>query len=614
MSPPARRRSSRHTRGIWITLLSTGLGVALLLAFALWLQGKRETDLADPRADVTSAFKTSENIVLPAIRFDEVASMAGIEMQHGPGPRSRALPEDTGSGLAWGDYDGDGDWDLYLVNMPGTKNIRDRSPLPEAANRLFRNEGGRFVDVTLSAGVADAEGVGMGASFADYDADGDMDLYVTNHGKNRLYRNQGEGRFEEVAEQAGVADPLWSLGAAWGDFDRDGWLDLYVCNYVQYDDDGMDAEQRTSQLETIAGAYAIPFTLNPSGFDPQPNRLYRNLGDGRFEEIAVSAGVDNPRGRSMAASFVDLDGDGWLDLYVNNDVSSNRLYRNLAGEAGEALRPAFADLSSLTGTADSRGSMGISVVELGGILGEPDGLPDLFITHWIAQENAFYQSFRPDGLGLEYRDRIRQLQLGEISIDRVGWGSAVVDLDLDGRFDIAVANGSTQEHANDPTQLIAEPLFLFWNDGLRFHDVASGAGQTAAASHWARGLAAADFDGDGDIDLALAINRGRPLLLRNETQTENHSLSIRLLGPDAARFGARVEVLTAGGLQIRWWGADVSYLSGHAPELLFGLGPEESAKRVSVYWADGSDSFLNDVSAGPVEVAHRARGAGNQQP
>jgi len=562
---------------------------------------------------VTSRFKASENVALPEIRFDEVSSALGIEMLHGPGPRSRVLPEDTGSGLAWGDYDGDGDWDLYLVNMPGTTIRAGQPPGAEAANRLFRNEGGKFIDVTFSAGVADVEGVGMGASFADYDADGDVDLYVTNRGKNRLYRNQGDGRFEEVAEQAGVADPLWSLGAAWGDFDRDGWLDLYVCNYVQFDDADMAADLGAMEYEIIAGAHTVPFTLNPSSFDPQPNRLYRNLGDGRFEEVAASAGVDNPRGRSMAATFVDLDGDGWLDLYVNNDVSSNRLYRNLAGELDGAAVPTFEDRSALSGTADARGSMGLSVIELGGMLGEPDGLPDLFITHWIAQENAFYLSLRPEGQGLEYRDRIRHLHLGEISIDRVGWGSAMVDLDLDGRFDIAVANGSTQERADDPSRLIAEPLFLFWNDGSRFHDVAPGAGESAASPHRARGLAAADFDGDGDIDLALSVNRGRPLLLRNETQTMNQSLRIRLLGMDAVRFGARVEVRVAGKRQIRWWGADVSYLSGHAPELVFGLGPNPSAEQVSVHWADGSEISLHDVSAGVVDVAHGAARAGDRR-
>jgi len=614
MSQTTRRRLSRRTRGIWIALLSTGLGLALLSVLALWLQAERETDLADPRANVTRVFKTSADVDLPAIRLEDVASAVGIEMLHQPGERTRALPEDTGSGLAWGDFDGDGDWDLYLVNMPSTALAEGQGRAAESANRLYRNDGGEFVDVTVSAGVADAGGVGMGASFADYDADGDADLYVTNRGKNRLYRNLGDGRFEDVAEQAGVADPLWSTGATWGDFDRDGQLDLYVCNYVKYDDAGMGAAQRTSQSGSIAGAYAVPFTLNPSGFDPQPNHLYRNLGEGRFEEIAAAAGVDNPRGRSLAASFVDLDGDGWLDLYVNNDVSSNRLFRNRLGELEDGRGPAFEDLSSLTGTADARGSMGLSVTELDGMLGEPDGLPDLFITHWIAQENAFYQSVRPNGQDLEYRDRIRQVRLGEISIDRVGWGSAVVDLDLDGRFDIAVANGSTQEHANDPSQLIAEPLFLFWNDGSRFHDVAPYAGEATAASHWARGLAAADFDGDGDIDLALAINRGRPLLLRNETQTENNSLRVRLLGMDAVRFGARVEVRVGGKRQTRWWGADVSYLSGHAPELLFGLGPDESAEHVSVRWADGSDSNVHDVPAGELEVVHGVASASEGRP
>ncbi|MBW2274522.1 MAG: CRTAC1 family protein [Deltaproteobacteria bacterium] len=599
MSRGARRRGSRRTQGVWLSLLWTGLGIALLTAVALWLNASRDTDLSDPTADVTAAFKTTQGVELPPIRFRDVAASLGVSMRHGPGERSRELTEDTGSGIAWGDYDGDGDWDLYVVNFP--------SPLgsevgDEASNRLFRNEGDRFSDVTEAAGVSDADGFGMGATFADYDGDGDLDLYVTNRGRNRLFRNRGGGRFDEVAQAAGVADPLWSMGATWGDFDRDGHLDLYVCNYVAYDDAAADLVG--DELEMIGGAYTVPFTLNPNAFDPQPNRLYHNLGDGSFEEIAVVAGVHNPGGRSMAATFVDLDGDGWLDLYVNNDVSANRLYRNLQGDLGATGGMAFDDISALTGTADGRGSMGLSVGEIGGMHGEADGLPDLFITHWIAQENAFYQSLKPEGHDLEYRDKTRLLRLGEISIARVGWGTGLVDLDLDGRLDIAVANGSTQEHSDDPRRLIAEPLFLFWNDGKRFHDVAGAAGEAAARGHWARGLAAADFDGDGDVDLAVAINRGSPLLLRNETEPRGKSLRIRLGGPATARFGARVEVVAAGERQIRWLGSDVSYLGMHAPELIFGLAQDDSASEVHVRYADGVETSLYDVPAGLVEVAH----------
>jgi hypothetical protein len=565
---------------------------------AVWLNTRRETDLGDPRSDVTAAFKSAQEIALPSIRFRDVATSLGVVMQHGPGERSRSLPEDMGSGLAWGDYDDDGDWDLYIVNFPSPQS----GPAPAAAsNRLFRNDGDRFYDVTEAAGVGDLEGFGMGASFADYDDDGDLDLYVTNRGPNRLYRNRGDGRFEEVAGAAGVADPLWSTGAAWGDFDRDGHLDLYVCNYVRYHDSDSTLED---ELERIGRAYAVPFTLNPNSFDPEPNRLYRNLGDGRFEEIGREAGVHNPDGRSLAATFVDLDGDGWLDLYVNNDVSPNRLYRNLLGDLGPGDPIAFDDLSTLTGTADSRGSMGLSVAEMGGMLGEADGLPDLFITHWIAQENALYLSMKTDRSDLEYRDKTRAFRLGEISIDRVGWGTGLVDLDLDGRLDIAVANGSTQEHSDDPRRLIAEPPFLFWNDGRQFHDVAPVAGKATALSHWARGLAAADFDGDGDIDLAIAINRGQPLLLRNETETSNRSLRVRLNGAASVRFGAKVEVLAAGERQIQWMGSDVSYLGMHAPELIFGLGEDDRAAQLQVRWADGAESSLRNVAAGLVEVAH----------
>jgi hypothetical protein len=578
---------------MWGTMVLT----AAFGGFAFWLERRRDTDLQDPTAGITAAFKEASGVKAPPIRFRDVAQAMGIVARHGPGPRSRALPEDTGSGLAWGDIDGDGDWDLYLVNFPGPLG---GPPDPDGANHLYRNDGGRFTDVTAASGTGDPGGFGMGASFADYDGDGDTDLYVTNYGPNRLFRNRGDGTFEQVAEAAGVADPSWSTGVAWGDYDRDGHLDLYVGSYVTYEH---VEDTSGSAAGTAMGPYVVPFTLNPNSFDPQPNRLFRNRGDGTFEDVAAALGVANPDGRSLAVTFCDLDGDGWLDLYVNNDVSENKLYRNLGALArGTDEAPGFADISTLTGSADPRGSMGLSVADLGGVTAELDGLPDLFITHWVAQENALYQSVALPAGDFEYRDKTRHLRLGEVSIDKVGWGCAFADLDLDGRLDIAVANGSTLERKDDRSQLAAEPLFLLWNTGDGFHDVAPEAGEAAAASHSARGLAAADFDGDGDVDLAVAVNRGRPLLLRNETETRNRSLVVRLRGADAVRFGARVEVEGAGVTQRRWWGADVGYLGMHAPDLVFGLGETPRAARVRVRWADGSESALTEVPAGRVEV------------
>ena len=573
------------------------MGIAALTGLAVWSTMLRETDFLDPTANVTSRDREAA-VDAPPVTFRDVAAELGIVMRHGPGGRGRTLPEDTGSGIAWGDIDGDGDHDLYAVNMPGPLGV---AADPGGSNRLFRNDGARFEDITSSAGVGDLDGYGMGAFFADYDGDGDKDLYVTNFGPNRLFRNDGNGRFDDVSSEAGVADDAWSTGAAWGDVDRDGDLDLYVANYVDYDDGGLSSDQLS---ESSGGEATVPFTLNPNSFDPVANHLYLNRGDGTFQESAEGLEVHDPHGRGFAVAMCDLDGDGWLDIYVNNDVSTNKLFRNATGDRGDGTL-AFRDVSTLTGIADPRGSMGLSVADVGDSNGgPPDGWPDLFITHWVAQENAFYYSVGASGGGAwEYRDRIRDLGLGEISTDVVGWGSALIDLDLDGALDIAVANGSTLEEPDDPRHLQAQPLFLLWNDGTRFHQIAQDAGPDAGQEINARGLAAADFDADGDVDLAISVNRGSPLLLRNETQAGNNGLNVTLDAPDALALGSRVEVVTEGGTQIRWWGVDVGFLGSHAAEMVFGLGEFDRAETVTVRWLDGTETRIEDAAAGRIRIA-----------
>ena len=595
----ARRRFTKRERRVGLSVLATICGTLAFAALAILIDRLRDTDYGDPGAGVTAAFKDTGATTAPPIRFRNVASELGVATRHGPGQRTRSLPEDTGSGIAWGDIDGDDDVDLYVVNFLPSNGA---SKSPDGANRLYRNDADRFVDITVEAGVGDVDGFGMGASFADFDDDGDLDLYVTNFGPNRLFRNRGGGSFEEIADAAGVADPAWSTGVAWGDFDRDGRLDLYVCNYLDYEKIPGTDEEPEEPFETDRRLQTVPFTLNPNSFDPVTNRLYRNLGDGRFEDVATRRGVANSEGRSLAACFCDLDGDGWLDLYVNNDVSTNKLYRNIGGDVGSETR--FLDISTLTGTADPRGSMGLSIAEIGNLTGEPDGLPDIFITHWVAQENALYQSVAVSEYDLEYRDRTRRFRLGEISIDTVGWGSAFADLDLDGRVDLVVANGSTLERKADRSRLVEEPLFLLWNTGKGFVNVAKDAGESSARRHSARGLAAADFDGDGDVDLAVSVNRGSPLLLRNETKLPHRGVTIRLDGPSGACFGARVEVRVGKRHDFRWYGADVGYLGSHSPDLVFGLGTSTAADEVRVRWADGRESVRTAVPAGVATITH----------
>ncbi len=570
----SRRRRLTRRQKVWLSVAASVVGTAAFAGLAVLFAGTRDTDLRDPNAGVTKRFAHSIPEDAPPVRFMDVADELGVKFVHATGPRTRHLPEDSGSGLAWGDIDGDGDPDLFCVGYA-------------VPNALYRNDGGAFTDVATAAGVDDPDGRGMGATFADYDADGDLDLHVTAEGPDRLYRNRGDGTFDEVAVAAGIAGSGWTVGVAWGDFDADGHLDLYVCAYLDYIDLGEHAE-----VEAGPDWASVPAKLNPNAFSAAPNRLYRNLGDGTFEEVAEAHGVNNPRGRSLAAVFCDLDRDGRIDLYVNNDASPNALFLNTGSSDG----PRFLDRSALTGTADPRGSMGLSVLDALGPDGAPDGQPDLFITHWVAQENALYEGVVSPSGRLIFKDRTRRQRLGEVSVSEVGWGCAAIDLDLDGRVDLAVVNGSTLEDKTDQTRLVAERPFLLWNDGERFHDLAPEGGDAFTTPHSARGLAAADWDADGDVDLAVNVNRGRLLLLRNDTDVPHRSLTIRLEAPAAVTHGARVSVTTPDGAQTRWWGCDGSYASWHHTDLVFGLGEHETAD-VHVTWADGTESLLTGANA-----------------
>jgi Flp pilus assembly protein TadD len=523
-----------------------------------------------------------------------------------------------GSGLAWGDYDGDDDPDLFLVNAAGPLTANNDEPSASTARAaLYRNEGnGSFTDVTTDAGL-DIAGLGMGAAWGDYDGDDDLDLAVTRYGTNLLWRNDGDGSFTEVSRETGIGgiEGFWA-GASWADFDRDGDADLYICGYVGYDYEEGDLGQATLQFETV-----VPFTLNPSSYPPQRNLLYRNDG-GRFLEVADEAGVANGSGRSLSAAWADFDRDGWPDLYVANDISDNAMYHN----RGDGR---FDDISHAAWVADYRGAMGLAVGDWNN-----DGDLDIFVTHWLAQENSLLENqagviaTRP-GEPMHFVDNADLLGLGQIALDDIGWGAEFVDYDNDGRLDLFVVNGSTFQEVENPSRLIAMRDRLFWNGGADrgyfelgeagdrgYFELGEAGGEPFARAEVGRGAAFADYDQDGDLDAAILNNGGPARLLRNDGGNGKNWLRVVVRGPadrsggapsppetSSFALGAVVSLTADGATRVRQVGASPSYLSQSPPgETWFGLGEAGTVERLTIAWPDGE---TQEIEALPVNATVR---------
>jgi hypothetical protein len=524
---------------------------------------------------------------VPTVRYTDGSVEAGVVFQHFHGTRSHQLPEDMGSGAAWADVDGDGDLDLFAVNEAGPLTARSSWEDSPAHNSLFVNGGDeRFVEAAAVAGL-DRRGSGQGAAFADADGDGDADLAVSEYGPLLLYTNESDGTFSEVAAAAGFTGERFWTGLTWSDIDADGDLDLYACVYVDYREDPTLRGTTSRQYDT-----AIPASLNPSTFAPQANARGRNDGDFHFSEIAAIAGVDNPEGRSLSATFADFDNDGRPDLYVANDLSDNVLLRNVGDGS-------FADVSHAAWVADYRGAMGLAAGDW-----DDDGDEDLFITHWIAQENALFNNMTADyqqagvkGTSLRFMDTADQFGLGQIGLDYVGWGTAFLDYDADGRLDILVANGSTFEVDDDPERLVPMQTLLFWNAGQTdgFYEVGRVAGEVLQRTVVGRGLAVADYDADGDTDAFVNVNGGHGMLLRHEGH-DRHWLTIAAATSDRRRWsGSRIRIVAGNRVWTRQAGTGSSYLSQDAlGEEYFGLGQIGRIDTLEVIWSDGQQQrWLN---------------------
>ncbi len=530
----------------------------------------------------------------PKVTFVDETIAAGINFKHFQGERSIQLPEDMGSGAAWGDYDNDGWIDLFVVNFAGPITHDGKVPRESAATcKLYHNNGdGTFTDVSKQAGV-DISCWGIGAAWGDYDNDRWPDLFVSAYGQNHLFRNNGDGTFTETTGKAGLEgyDSFWA-GATWGDFNRDGNLDLYVCGYVKY-------TYQTSTESSKQYDVEVPASINPSSFPPERNLLFKNNGNGTFTEMAEKAGVVNESGRSLSATWADLDQDGWPDIYIANDVSDNVLYKNNGNGT-------FTEISHNALVADYRGAMGIAVGDWDG-----DADYDMFITHWIAQENALYSSLHTQLTSadnplqeLRFMDEADRFGLGQIALDFIGWGTSFFDYDNDGKPDLFVVNGSTFQQKDNPRLLVPMRNLLFWNKGKQegFFEVSPVSGDAFKQEHVGRGAAFGDYDNDGDVDIFIVNNCGLGQLLRNEGGNKNNWLKIHLGGKksNTSAFGTELRLVTQSATLIQQVGAQGSYCSQNSPVQHFGLGQTTRIDSLFVTWPSGTKQTFTDFEANQI--------------
>ncbi len=524
------------------------------------------------------------------LRFDEAHDAAGVRFHHFDSPRASLLPEDVGSGAGWGDFDNDGDEDLYLVNFAGPFLMEPAELAKRPGNRLFRNDGGKFTDVTAEMQVGHV-GWDYACLWIDVDNDGWLDLVLTHYDGVVLYRNHEGKKFVEATAEAGLADiHRFVLGMTAADYDHDGDLDIYVCGYVTFD------REKAKGRPLVAGRPAV--WTNPTSYPAEPNILLQNDGKGIFSDVTATAGVANPDGKSMQAVFCDFDNDGWPDLYVANDVgTADVLFHNRRDGS-------FAEVSLEAGTYDRRASMGLTVGDVW-----HRGWMDLFATHWVAEDHALWKN-RTDEFGDKTAIAFDDVApaAGLVAIKKsayVGWGSGLYDFDNDGWLDLMLVNGSTIEDEltldvlTNP-KLMPQPAQLLHNDGTgKFIDVSEQAGAFFPKHKVSRGLAFADYDHDGRMDAVVVSHGGPATLLHNTTPRTSHWLGVRLEGTKSNRYGvgARVRVKARGQVHTRQRVLGCSYLSSDAYLCHFGLGAAERADSVEVDWPSGAKSTVDDVPA-----------------
>jgi hypothetical protein len=501
--------------------------------------------------------------------FEEVpASSSGITWVHTAGKSAdKHLPETSGAGCAFLDFDNDGWMDIYLVNSGKADFYNPPKPL---RNALYRNNrDGTFTDVTERAGVP-GDGYGMGVAVGDYNGDGFPDLYVTQFGRNILYRNNGDGTFTDVTEKAGVAAAGWSSSAVWFDYDNDGKLDLFVCQFAEFD----------ALLGCGTDGAGVRHYCIPRIFKPRPSWLFHNNGDGTFTDVSRATGIGSHLGKAWGVVATDVNNDGKLDLFVANDTVSNFLYMN-RGNIFEEVGLVAGVAYSAEGRA--RSGMGVDSADFNN-----DGQMDLFVAN-IDQE--IFSLYRNNGDGT-FDDVAMPMGVGMSTRWMSGWGLKFFDYDNDGNLDLILANGFPDDLIDQTSSLVKwkEPLLLFHNENKTFRNVSAESGPVFARNFPARGLALGDFNNDGKIDVLISNNDGAPLLLRNYAGKDNHWLGVHLVGrkcnPDAV--GARVTYQAGDLKRTRMKVGGGSFLSSRDPRIVLGLGQHQKIDWLEVKWPQPS--------------------------